>query len=226
MQEIFILYDIIQEKIKEKLKMDLKIYIVRHGETMWNKEGKMQGQLDSKLSEKGIEQAKKLSEKLKDINFEKVYSSVSSRAVETARILVGEREYKIEKSELIKEINMGIWQGMAKKEVLEKYGDNNYRFWNAPHIYDHIINKGESFEELKKRAVRFIEEIVEKHNNGNILLVSHGVTIKAILSSIEKKTIEEFWDGQFILNTSLSLITHNKDTGYKIEKTSDISHLD
>lgn len=202
----------------------MKIYIVRHGETIWNKEGKMQGQLDSDLSEEGIMQAEKLSLRLKDLEFEKIYSSNSGRAIKTAKILIANKDQEIIKSDLIKEIHMGIWQGMDKKDVLEKYQKNNYNFWNEPDKYDFSKIQGESFESLKERTNRFMESLIENHKTGNILVVSHGVTIKAIMNNVEKKKIKDFWKGSFILNTSLSILSINEKK-YEIDLISDVSHL-
>jgi len=206
--------------------MALNLYIVRHGETEWNKRGIMQGHLNSDLTNLGKNQAKKLSKSLSHINFEAVYTSTLSRAINTTQIILGNKENKIIQSELIKEIDMGIWQGMEKQIVNKNYPEHIENFWKNPHKYDYNLIKGESYSALYNRVQIFLNSIYDKFENGNILIVSHGVTIKAILNTILKKPIEEFWEGDFILNTSVSLIKMNSKENFEIKFISDISHLE
>ena len=89
----------------------MKLYLIRHGQTVWNLEGRFQGWNDSALSEKGISNAKALRERLKDISFYEVYASPVGRAMTTAHIVSGLEMDKIIPDENLREINLGSWQG-------------------------------------------------------------------------------------------------------------------
>ncbi|QIB27248.1 histidine phosphatase family protein [Caloranaerobacter azorensis] len=90
----------------------MKIYITRHGETEWNKLGKMQGWKDSNLTIKGIEDAKKLGKSLAHIEFDKIYCSPLRRAIDTANYIKGDKNTEIIITESLKEMGFGSWEGM------------------------------------------------------------------------------------------------------------------
>lgn len=113
----------------------LKLYLTRHGQTVWNLEGRFQGWNDSPLSEKGIKNANALRERLKDIKFCKVYSSPVGRAIDTARIISGIRKDKIISDKNLREINLGSWEGKLVKEVEALYPVEYETFWNEPDLY-------------------------------------------------------------------------------------------
>ena len=92
----------------------LFLYIVRHGETEWNKEGRIQGRLNSDLTSKGKKYAKLLGERLKDTEFAHLISSPSGRTLETAQLIKGNRDLPVVTDERIMEMNLGSWQGMKK----------------------------------------------------------------------------------------------------------------
>ena len=129
----------------------MRIYITRHGETQWNKKGLMQGWKNSDLTEKGIENAKRLGESLKDINFDVIYTSPLGRANETAKCINGNKDTKIVLVESLKEMGFGIWEGMENSKLKELYSEQYNNFWERPHLYKPHEN-GESFEELLLRV--------------------------------------------------------------------------
>lgn len=113
----------------------MKIYLTRHGETDWNQKGLMQGWQNSDLSEKGIENTKKLSESLKHISFDTIYCSPLGRAIETVKLLKGDRDTSIVVKEALKEMGFGIWEGKEHRHVKENYTEQHKNFWELPHIY-------------------------------------------------------------------------------------------
>ncbi len=90
----------------------MELLIVRHGETLWNDKGLLQGQKDIELNDKGREMARKLAGKLKDIPIDMVYSSPLKRAYETARLALGDRDIPLVTDERIKEISFGECEGI------------------------------------------------------------------------------------------------------------------
>lgn len=144
------------------------IYIVRHGQTFWNVEGRYQGRIDIELNEKGIEQAKKIQEKLSNVKFDKVFSSPLKRALRTAQIITPN---EITLDERIIERYNGELEGKLKSEMGIEIEFNNP---NETRMGIENIN------EFRKRIKDFLEEILEKYKGQNILVVTHaGVSIYA-----------------------------------------------
>ncbi len=144
------------------------IYIVRHCETYWNSEGRYQGRIDIDLNDIGINQAKNMSEKLKDIKFDKVFSSPLNRAYNTAKIICNDKIIIDER--LIERCN-GDLEGKLKSECvgMVNFADiNEIRFEIEP------------LEIFRKRIFDFFEEIQRKYKNKNVLVVTHaGISIYA-----------------------------------------------
>ena len=149
--------------------MGLQFIIVRHGETEWNREDKLQGQIDIALSEKGIKQAKEIAKLLKKEKIYTIYSSDLSRAVITAEEINKYHHIKIKKSKNLREIDLGDANGTLRSELAQKFPEfmeakkNNY--FNASYP------NGESYKDVQERVKKFLSEIKEK--NGTILVVAH-----------------------------------------------------
>ena len=103
----------------------MEIYIVRHGETVWNKKKLLQGRTDIELSDKGRELARITGENLRDTHFDMVFSSPLKRAYETASLIVGDRDIPIVKNDLIKEMCFGNWEGQNMSELLADGGQDS-----------------------------------------------------------------------------------------------------
>jgi len=201
----------------------MKIYITRHGETEWNKKGFMQGWRDSDLTEKGIENAKRLGRSLKDIHFDAIYSSPLGRAVETAKYITEENNSRIILLESLKEIGFGIWEGMEHSKIKELYFEQYTNFWERPNLYK-AKKDGESFEELFTRAKKAWDEI-SKFDGKNVLVVTHAVILKALYLIIKNLELNYLWNPPFMKNTSLTIVELNGNTA-KIILEADISHLE
>ncbi|WP_069649900.1 histidine phosphatase family protein [Caloranaerobacter ferrireducens] len=202
----------------------MKIYITRHGETEWNKLGKMQGWKDSNLTIKGIEDAKKLGKSLAHIEFDKIYCSPLRRAIDTANYIKGDRNTEIIITESLKEMGFGLWEGMEYSKISESYPTQHFNFWNKPHLYEPI--DGESFDVLFDRVQKVLNNIINYSNYGdNILIVTHAVVIKAIYAIIRNHSLENFWSPPFIHGTCLTIL-EIKDNEIQISLEADISHLE
>ena len=200
----------------------MKIYITRHGETEWNKEGRMQGWKDSNLTEKGIDNAKKLGESLKDVEFDYIYCSPLGRAVDTAKHIRGNKDAQIIIIESLKEMGFGICEGMQHEKLKELYPSQQLNFWNKPHLYETV--DGESFDELIHRVKKVLYDIINNSTGENILIVSHTVVIKAIYLLIKNYSLEDFWNPPFVYDTCLTVL-EVKDKKIEIILEADISHL-
>jgi broad specificity phosphatase PhoE len=197
------------------------LYITRHGETEWNTEGRMQGWNDSPLTNLGINQAHWLCARLKDIQFNAIYSSPTGRAYKTAEILKGKKSIEVIANDSLKEINLSQWEGLDQEDIKEKDEEQFYNFWKAPHLYKPL--SGENFLELQHRVTQGIREIVKNHKDETILIVTHTMTLKALMAGLLSKSLSTIWDPPFIKQTSLTIIEMNDDK-ISIKMHADDSH--
>ncbi|SCY56726.1 histidine phosphatase family protein [Alkaliphilus peptidifermentans] len=198
-----------------------KLFLTRHGQTEWNLEGRLQGHKDSNLTDVGEQQAKLLGERLKDIEIDVIISSSSGRAYRTAELICGDREIDILPNDNLKEINIGDWEGQLVVEVEEHSPDEHHNFWNLPHLYQ--PSGGETFQQLHTRVSNEIEKIITEHYGKNILVVTHGVVLKALISYFENKEIKDLWSGAFMHSTCLNIVEiDNKERRFLLQ--GDISH--
>jgi probable phosphoglycerate mutase len=200
----------------------MKVYITRHGTTEWNIKRILQGWGDSNLTEDGIMRAIKLGEKLQNVKFDMIYSSPQNRALETAKLIRGNRNIKIETTVNIRELGFGIWEGMCIDDIANKYPEEFSIYNNDPVRF--VPMKGESYEELFKRINIFIDEIKSKKYE-NILVVTHGVTIKALIANIKGLPLEEFSKLPVYTGTALNIVELKEDKMEFIVEN-DVSHLD
>ena len=202
----------------------LRIYFVRHGETVWNTLKIFQGRSNSPLTEVGVEQAKKLSQYLNNIDFKKVYSSPQDRALQTTKLLLGDKNMEITTIDEFQEINMGKVEGIPREEFEKNYPIEYHNFWNNAMEYNPSAYNGESYEEILDRVKLGLERLVKENNNGIILVISHGVTLKAIFNIINEKGIDEFSKQPVPENTSTTIVEYDSNR-FKIIKFSDTEHL-
>lgn len=189
-----------------------RIHLIRHGETEWNVEGKMQGHKDSPLTERGKLQAHQIKGRIKQIDV--AYSSPSVRAIETAQIILNGTTQPIKIIPELKEINLGVWEGKQKKEVEVEYPEEYETFWTQPSKFS--LDQAETFLELQDRAIKTILDIVRIEKGKTVLLVSHTATIKVILAYFEERSIDKIWDPPFVGNGSHSIIEQNSEGDPKV----------
>ena len=173
----------------------LKLYIVRHGETEWNVIKRFQGQLNTPLTEKGIKKLKETGKKLENVLFDEVYTSELGRTVASAEIILNENNgYKNNKLELKKlaelnEVYFGVWQGLTYEEVFLKYPEegNNY-FYNVKNYKAENV-EAEKLEDALERFLKGINKILDSHESGNILVVTHGTVFEMFMNYVANNSI-------------------------------------
>ena len=179
----------------DKNEETLKLYIVRHGETEWNVIKRFQGQLNTPLTEKGMKKLVETGKKLKNILFDQVYTSELGRTVASAEIILNEnRGYKNKKRELKKlaelnEVYFGVWQGLTYEEVFLKYPEegNNY-FYNVKNYKAENV-EAEKLEDALERFLKGINKILDSHESGNILVVTHGTVFEMFMNYVANNSI-------------------------------------
>lgn len=170
----------------------MEIFIVRHGETLWNREKRFQGSADIELSDYGRELAHKTADGMKDIRFDRIISSPLVRAKETAEILRRDREIPVEIDPRITEMSFGIYEGCILDETPELQ-----KFFKDPRKY-RAPKGGEEIEDLLHRTADFMKNTVEpmaaSGKTERLMLVAHGGAISAIMCYVKQLSQEEFWD--------------------------------
>lgn len=166
----------------------MNIYLVRHGTTKSNEEKRYYGAYDSELSLSGIEEAKILKQKLKDIKFDSIYISSKKRCDETARIIFG-KDVECRVDQRLDERNFGIFENKTYEEICKEY---NYevKAWEED-WKNYKIPLGESAVESYLRTEEFFKEI-ENEKAENIILITHGGFIKNSYCYI-LKSLDYFW---------------------------------
>jgi len=181
----------------------MKIYFIRHGETDWNTEIKLQGRTDISLNENGRKVAKWTRDAMRDIMFDVAFTSPLKRARETAEIILEGRDIPILDEERIIEVAFGTYEGNKKSS----WDDNMNNFFLHTDLYV-PTEGGETIEEVLKREKEFLDEIFAnpKYQESTILISTHGAALSGLLTVIKKNPIEKFWAGGLHKNCGISIV--------------------
>lgn len=172
-----------------------RMILVRHGETLLNQQQKYYGSIDCPLTKKGIQQAEKVAEALKDISIDVIVCSTLQRAVNTAKIILGDSNTKIFLDPRLKELDFGLWEGLHYTEVEKKF-PVDWEAWGKDWIYT-APTEGESFIQLYHRVIEALEGILHKYRKQTILIAAHHSTLKIIELYVTKKDLQEYWNIQY-----------------------------
>ena len=172
---------------------DSRIFLVRHGETNWNKEGRFQGQIDIPLNDNGRKQAQKASVFLENVNFTKAYASDMSRPFETAKIILGNaHSIEINKIDKLREISHGLWEGKLETEIKEKWSELLDSWHQIPSEVQ--MPEGESINQVSERSITAWNNICESQDKDDItLLVAHDAVNKTLLCNILGLSCADIW---------------------------------
>ena len=181
------------------------LYIIRHGETAWNKVKRLQGQTNIPLAEEGIRLAQITGEKLMDIPFTFAITSPLQRAVQTAECVLNGRNIPIITDERIQEISFGAWEGESMLESSVLTEEFREFFFHNPEQYV-CPPEGESFSDVLLRTKDFYEELIhhEKYRKAHILIATHGAAGRCLLSHFYGDG--DIWRGGVPKNCAVSII--------------------
>jgi len=181
----------LNQKIPNKIGSS-RIILIRHGETNWNKEGRFQGQIDVPLNEKGREQATKASKYLEEVEFNKAFSSSMKRPYETAKIILNNKNIKIEKIEDLIEINHGLWEGSLEEEIKQKWPEMLNNWHEKPESV--TMPEGESILQVSERAICAWNYICDlQQENDTTLVVAHDAVNKTLICHILGLSFSDIW---------------------------------
>lgn len=202
-----------------------KLCLIRHGETSWNTERRLQGHTDIPLNTKGVLQARQMAQALKNTKlfFDVLYTSDLKRAADTANAIVELFGVEARVDSALRERHFGALQGLTIQEAPSLQPV----IWQA-HItrdLEHDLEGGESIAQFALRVQTALDKIQEQHSGKTILLVSHGGTLDMMyrIASKQALTTERVAS---VPNASLNWITHRQGDGWSIEKWADTRHLE
>ena len=201
-----------------------KWYLVRHGETLWNAEGRLQGQTDSPLSDAGRSQAKRVGDSLSTMSFDAMYSSDLGRTIETTEIVIRGLDLTIRKSVELREKSYGDWEGMRDTDVEKQFAESYKRLQSEDAEF--APPNGESDLDLVTRVGAFADRAMDAHSeDDNILIVAHGGTIRAMVAHLIGVHAAHMW--RLVLsNCSISTVSFLPNGRVILDRWNDVSHMD
>jgi len=200
-----------------------RICFVRHGETTWNVERRMQGHIDIPLNTTGMAQAKRLANALMQnkYSFNAIYSSDLERALHTANAVANALSLAVQTTPQLRERNVGQLQGLLLSEAPVLLPE----IWQS-HIareLDHGLGGGESIRAFHQRMQGVLELLLRQHRGQSILAVSHGGSLDMIYRIVTQQALDAERVA-VVPNTSLNWITHDGSV-WSIQRWADTSHL-
>ena len=200
--------------------MNTVIYLTRHGQTLWNIEKRLQGRGNSPLTEEGIERAKELRDRIKDIHIDVIYSSPIERALTTANIIKGDKSIEVITDDGLMEMCFGDYEGKITDEVMKENPN-----WDISLIMkgntELTAPNGENLAEVRDRVARTMNKIIEANRGKTILIVAHGITLKAIMYYFKDEEVNSEVMGQ----ATLTKVNVDKNNKFHIEFKNDNSHF-
>lgn len=169
----------------------IRIILLRHGETTWNIEGRYQGQEDTPLSPRGLEQGRKVALALKNIPIDRAISSPLSRSFETCRMAADYHHLTVMKDGRLIEISHGLWEGIHADEIEARY-PKEFRLWHT-HPEQVQMPEGENLEDVRKRAREAFDEYAAKYDGETVLVAAHDAVNKAIICDLLGLDMSHFW---------------------------------
>jgi probable phosphoglycerate mutase len=197
------------------------LIVIRHGETAWNREKRMQGATDTLLSDVGRVQAHALGRRLAGRGFVALYSSDLSRAWDTARAIAEHTGREVVADPRLQERRFGIFEGLTGEEIVARYPEEHARF--ASRGPDYAVPGGESARNFTQRCVGCLAEIADRHHGAEVVVVTHGLVLDSLyraahgLDHGERRPVP-------LINASLNFFGY-EGNAWRLELWGDISHL-
>ncbi len=197
------------------------IYLIRHGQTAWNKEEIFRGRTNVPLDETGLKQAELVGEYFRGMEIHAIYSSPLARAWQTAEKIAEPRSMKVQPLEGIIDMSFGNWEGHPHQEI-KGMDPQTYRQWrDEPHRAR--LPGGESLDDVRLRAMAALETVIQSNPNETVVVVSHRVVNKVLICGILGIDNSHFWQiGQD--TTAINLIQY-RNGKYVLSLLNETCHL-
>jgi 2,3-bisphosphoglycerate-dependent phosphoglycerate mutase len=170
------------------------LVLVRHGESQWNRENRFTGWVDVPLTDTGRQEAARAGELLRGVRFDRAYTSVLQRAIETLDIIlrgIGQTDLPVERAEALNERHYGDLQGLNKAETAKQYGAAQVHIWRRS--YDVAPPGGESLKDTAARTLPYFERVIapQVRAGKNVLVAAHGNSLRSIVMQLDGLTKEQ-----------------------------------
>ena len=205
----------------EQSENDATLILVRHGETVWNRDGRWQGQRDAPLTDRGREQAARIAAKLAPLKISAIYSSDLGRAKETAEAIAAPHTLSVMVREDLRERSYGVLEGKTTEEAARTEGA-----WFLPWQADHLARTppaGETQPDMSRRVMAALYEIAEAHPSQTVLISTHGGPIKSAVYHVLSIPLT-LWRLTWIANGSISILRGTPDL-MRVASFNDTCHL-
>ena len=199
-----------------------EIYLVRHGETEWNAQGRIQGHTDIALTDRGRRQSAALARRLAEVPFTTAWCSDLSRTRETAQIILGERDTPLYPTPQLREYHKGVFEGLTVREYARRYPDLYQA--SLRNDLDFAPPGGETIRQTSARMAEFTAQLTAAHGpRDKVLVVGHGGSLRSFIVALLSLPLEANW--KFVMhNCALSLVNTYPDNAV-LHLYNDTSHL-
>jgi len=202
--------------------MGLRLVVLRHGSTEWNRERRYQGCVDTRLSAEGQAQAEAAADALAGRSLAAVYASPLARAQETARAIAARHGLSVLTAPAFREICLGVWEGHTVSEVKARFPELYSAWRDRPHTLE--LPEGESLAQVRERALEGLAALRSAHDGEAICLVSHGVTIRLLILEALGLAPERLWSIH-VDAAGISELEY-RDGWTTVERMNILAHLD
>lgn len=197
-----------------------KLVLLRHGESQWNLENRFTGWVDVPLSPKGVDEAKSAGEKLKGYVFDRAYTSVLRRAIDTLSIvldILGQKNLPVTQDQALNERHYGDLQGLNKAETAQKFGDAQVKLWRRS--FDVQPPNGESLKNTLERVLPYWETAIfpRVRKGERLIIVAHGNSLRSLVMHLDKLSREEVLE--LNIPTGVPLVYDCDDNGMPVAHT-------
>ena len=168
-----------------------RAYLIRHGQTVWNAEGRAQGQMESEFNPLGRAQAARLARVLSALPFRAVYSSPLLRALDTAQAVAAPHGLSVVTDRDLREIGLGAWEGLTTAQINEGFGDMIARRRRDP--LGVVPPGGESLPQLQTRVMGALQAILGGHDDAMIAIIAHGAVNRIVLLTVLGAPLTSYW---------------------------------
>ncbi len=199
-----------------------RLILIRHGESTWNRERRIQGQLDLPLSDQGEEQSRRLAHRLAGRNVEALYTSDLLRASQTASPIAAALGVEATLTPELREIYLGAWEGVHTDQLASRFPEA-WDAWTHEPSWD-LVPGGEGAAAFEARVESIIKRLFERHPQGDVVVVTHGGVIQIALHRVVGRSSRGIFAFR-ISNASLSVV-ERRNGRMVIGRVNDTSHLE
>ena len=193
------------------------IHFIRHGQSTWNAEVRVQGSSDPELSELGKTQAQALVGKLPE--FDRHFCSDLTRTRQTIELVLQGNTSQVEYRKALREIHLGPWEGMLLSDATELHPQQADYFRNQPELF--ALEGAETFQALQARGIKAVSDIVDECPDQTVLVVSHGALLKSLLVYYESWPLNNIWNKPHMDNCGHSIVEYGSGTP-KVTRLADL----